>query len=190
VNEKAMRLQERAESAEVTWDSIAGGRRAWVCFDDDKTYDLGPDPDGSRFEAISTRMMSGDYYPPDAVRFSGRYRREGRALQPGDRVVQEAPLFGRLGGPLMPSGAEIYVAEREEDRCRIGYLTTSIHFGRGIWTAELKETRGRLNLRVWSIASPRSWLYWVGLPYARVLQLRARRRAVEVFREVQGGSKP
>jgi hypothetical protein len=174
-----MRLQERAESARRTWDPASGGKRAWICFEDDKTYDLGADPDGRRFQAIAGRMMSGNYYPPDAVRFSGRFREEGRDLQAGDRVVQQAPLFGKFGGPLMPSGAEIYVAEKSADRCKIGYVTTSIHFGRGIWTAELTRTDGRLALRVWSTASPRSWLFWLGLPYARYLQLRARRRAVE-----------
>jgi hypothetical protein len=184
VDEKAIRLQERAESAQVNWDLVKGGKRAWICFEDDKTYDLGPDADGSRFTVISERMMSGNYYPPDAVVFSGRFREEGRNLKPGDRVVQEAPLFGKLGGPLMPSAAEIYVAEREEGRCRIGYVTTSIHFGRGIWTAELTRRDGKLELHVWSTASPRSWLFWLGLPYARYLQLRARRRAVEEFRNL------
>lgn len=179
-----MRLQEKAESAQINWDPVKGGKRAWMCFEDDKTYDLGPDPDGVRFESIATRMMSGNYYPQDAVNFAGRFREEGRDLKPGDRVVQRAPLFGKLGGPLLPSAAEIYVAEREEGRCRIGYVTTSIHFGRGIWTAELTRSEGNLELHVWSTASPRSLLFWLGLPYARYLQLRARRRAVEEFRKL------
>ena len=174
-----MRLQERAESARLTWNPFTGGKRAWVCFDDFKTYDLGEDPAGSRFEEISNRMMSGDYYPPDAVRFGGRFREEERDLKVGDRIVQQAPLFGKLGGPLMPSAAEIYVAEKGTDRCKIGYVTTSIHVGRGIWSAELVRKDGRLQLTVQSTASPGSWLFWLGLPYARYLQLRARSRAVE-----------
>lgn len=184
MNAKEARLQAEAENAERTWDPEKGGKRAWVCFDDDKTYNLGADPDGHRFKAISRRMMSGHYYPPDAVRFSGRFQEEGRDLSRGDRVVQQAPLFGKLGGPLMPSGAEIYVAEATDTRCKIGYVTTSIHFGRGIWTAELTRTNGTLSLHVWSTASPASWAFWLGLPYARYLQLRARRRAVEEFRRM------
>ncbi|HLK16043.1 MAG TPA: DUF1990 family protein [Fimbriimonadaceae bacterium] len=178
-----MDLIQRAENATRNWDPVAGGKRAWICFEDDETYDLGADPDGVRFEEIARRMLSGDYYPPDAVRFDGRFRREGRELRSGDRVVQQAPLLGRLGGPLLPSAAEIYVAEKHQDQCKLGYVTTTIHFGRGIWTAELTRAEGRLSLRVWSIASPRSWLFWLGLPYARYLQLRARRRAVEEFRK-------
>ncbi|MHB8635776.1 MAG: hypothetical protein ACYC96_04810 [Fimbriimonadaceae bacterium] len=64
-------------------------------------------------------------------------------MRVGDRVTQQAPLLGKLGGPLMPSGAEIYVAEKDETRCKTGYVTTSIHFGRGIWTAELTRAAGR-----------------------------------------------
>ena len=181
MREREDKLQEKAENATLTWDPVKGGKRAWVCFDDFKVYDLGPDADGHRFAEIAKRMMSGNYYPPDAVVFGGRFRKEGRELRAGDRVVQQAPLFGKLGGPLMPSSAEIYVAEREGDRCMIGYVTTSTHFGRGIWLAELIRSDGRLQLTVQSTASPRSWLFWVGLPYARFLQLRARRRAVEEF---------
>lgn len=126
--------------------------------------------------------MTGNYYPPDAVRFSGRFRQEGRDLRIGDRVVQQAPLFGKLGGRLVPSGAEIYVAEKGTDRCKIGYVTTAIHLARGIWSAELVRAEGHLQLTVQSTASPASWLFWLGLPYARFLQLRARRRAMKEFR--------
>ncbi|MHB8635777.1 MAG: hypothetical protein ACYC96_04815 [Fimbriimonadaceae bacterium] len=74
MNKKEQRFHERAERADVTWDPASGGKRAWVCFEDDKTYDLGADLDGARFAEIARRMMSGDYYPPDAVRFGGRFR--------------------------------------------------------------------------------------------------------------------
>ncbi len=178
------RLEEEAEGATLTWDPVSGGNRGWVCFEDDKTYDLGPDASGLRFSEIATRMLSGNYYPKDAVAFSGRFRREGRNLKAGDRVVQQAPLFGKLGGPLMASSAEIYVAEREVTRRKIGYVTTSTHLAKGIWTAELKSDDGKLSLRVWSTACPNSWQFWLGLPYARYLQLRARRRAVEEFRRL------
>jgi hypothetical protein len=185
VRKSEARLQGEAESASLTWDPIKGGKRAWICFDDFKIYDLGPDPTGSRFELISKRMMSGNYYPPDAVRFSGRFRSEKRDLQVGDRIVQQAPLFGKLGGPLMASSAEIYIAELDPDRCEIGYVTSSTHFARGIWSALLERNEGVLKLKVQSTASPNSWQFWLGLPYARFLQVRARHRAVEEFRKVR-----
>lgn len=175
------RMTEAAESASLTWRLETGGKRAWVCFEDDKTYDLGSDEDGTRFEAISQKMLGGDYYPDDSVAFSGRFRDEKRSLQVGDRVVQEAPLLGRLGGPKAIAVVEMSVAEKSESSTQIGYVTTEIHFGRGIWQANLTREDGRLSLRVFSTVCPNSLWYWIGLPYARYLQLRARRRAVEEF---------
>ncbi|MBS1715144.1 MAG: DUF1990 family protein [Armatimonadetes bacterium] len=179
--EQALR---RAESARTTWNLESGGRRAWVCFDDDVTFDLGPDPEGGRFLEISDRMVSGRTYLPDAVQVFGRFIAEQRDLRAGDRLLQSAPLFGRWGGPLMTSAVEMAVVERGETRCRIGYVTTERHHARGGWSATLDSRDGRLSLRVVSTSNPKSWLFWLGLPIGRALQLRARRRSVEVFRSL------
>lgn len=184
MSSKLQNLFERARTSPVTWDPVRGGERAWICFDDDKSYDLGPDEDKSRFAKIAERMMTGRYYPPDAVQFFQQPSKADSVLKPGDRVLQRAPFFCRLGGPLLNSAVEIYVAERGESVCRIGYVTTDFHYGRGIWTAELTCVDARLSLRVWSTANPHSILFWLGLPVARFIQLRARRRAVEEFRKV------
>lgn len=175
---------EAATRAPLSWDPELGGKRAWICFEDEKTYDIGPDTERVRFQEISKRMLSGHYYPKDAVVFRGKFSEEGRNLRVGDRIVQTAPLLGKLGGPKVHASAEIYIAELEENRCKIGYVTTVLHPGRGIWTAELMRQSGRLTLRVSSIASPNTWMFWLGLPYARYLQLRARSRAVEEFMKV------
>lgn len=177
---------ELADRAQPTWDPVAGGAPCIVCFRDDKTFDLGIDEDGSRFGTISGLLMAGNYYPPDAVRFDGRFRDEHRNLRVGDRVVQRAPLFGKLGGPLVRSVAEIYVADRQPDLCTFGYVTTTQHLARGIWTAQLTLKEARLTLRVSSTASPGSLLYWLGVPCARWLQLRARRRG---FENIAGASR-
>ena len=174
----------RAESAPLSWHPKLGGKRAWICFDDHRVFDLDADPHGERFRIIAAQMMSGHYYPSDVIQVSGRFARENRPLRAGDRVVQQVPLFGRLGGPLLNSVVEIFVAERTEKRCRIGYVTTNFHFGRGIWSALLILDGNNLKIEAQSTTSPHSWLFWLGLPYARFLQLRARRRAVEEFRNV------
>jgi hypothetical protein len=172
-------LWKRAESAPLSWHPTKGGQRAWICFEDDKTFDLGPD--GPLFNRIADKMLSGDYYPPDAVRFEGRFRAAGRPLQIGDRVLQKAPVFCVPFGPTFKSAVEIVAADRSDDHCRVGYVTASFHHGRGMWNAELSRSHGRLMLRVWSTACPNSWLFWLGLPLARGMQLRARRRAIEEF---------
>lgn len=169
-------------SAPLSWSPTEGGRRAFVCFEDRLVEDLGEDSDGIRFKAIAHRMMHGNYYPPDAVQFYGEYGDEKRAIRVGDRIQQRAPLFPLRNGIHFWSMVEIFAAELCEDFCRIGYVTTEKHHGRGIWTATLTRTDGKLSLTVESTASPNSLLFWAGLPFARWMQLRARRRAIEVFK--------
>ncbi len=167
-------------TAPLTWSPIDGGSPAFVCFRDSLTEDLGPDPAGERFRTISDKMLNGDYYPPDAVEFFGLHQDENRQIIPGDRIQQIAPL-----GPLrFWSMVEIYVTERREDMCKIGYVTTERHHGKGIWTATLTRANDELTITVESTASPHSFLFWAGLPFARLLQLRARRRAIEEFRKL------
>lgn len=166
---------ERYKSAPLTWKPGQSGKPALVSWNDCLDKDLGEDPGGSRFDAIATRMMTGRYYPPQVINFSGDW--EGRELRPGDRILQEMKL-----GPVKLYGmAEIFVAERETNRCKIGYVTTARHYGRGIWSAELFRENGRIRLQVRALSGPGSWLFWIGLPVARYLQMRAWRRAAEDF---------
>ncbi|MGV3616770.1 MAG: DUF1990 family protein [Fimbriimonas sp.] len=173
----------RIERVPLAWDPVKGGRRGWVCFDDHLEVDLGEDPTGEGFARVADRMISGRYYPADAVVFHGDFQERG-ALQVGDRVLQRAPMLAFSPIPFVWSAVEIWLAERTADRCRIGYVTTVRHHGRGIWQADLQRENERLKLTVQSTASPNSWLFWLGLPVARFLQLRARRRAIEEFRRL------
>ena len=84
----------------------------------------------------------------------------------------------------MVAATEIYVAHRTENRCRVGYVTTQFHFAKGIWSAELDRVNGQLMLTVVGTACPNSWQYWLGMPYARYLQMRSWRRAVQEFRNL------
>jgi hypothetical protein len=171
------------KSAPLTWHPVKGGKRSWLCFEDSLTEDVGPDS-AAGFDAIATRMLDGRYYPPDAIQYYCDAIEEGRSLRAGDRVLQRAPILPFLPSMGVWSMVEIFVAERSVDRCHLGYVTTANHHGRGIWEAELTRIGGRLSLKVTSTTSPQSWLYWIGLPLARYLQLRARRRAIEEFRKV------
>lgn len=153
-----------------------------VCFDEEFTYPLGPDPDAVRFSAIADRMLSGRYYPADAVEFFGEFQDRDRTLRVGDRVLQRAPMLPISSALVAWSMVEIWLAERTEDRCEIGYVTTDHHHGRGIWQACLRRANGELSMTVKGTASPHSLLFWLGLPVARYLQKRAWRRAIETFR--------
>jgi hypothetical protein len=143
---------------------------------------LGEDPTGDRFRAISERMLTGRYYPPDAVEFFGEFQdRDGR-LRVGDRVLQRAPFFPFTTALSAWSMVEIWLAEQTENRCQVGYVTTAHHHGRGIWQACLERRDDKLTVTVKGIAAPQSLLFWLGLPVARYLQKRAWRRAIESFK--------
>lgn len=175
---------DRTKIAPRNWDPVNGGKRAWICFDDSITEDLGTDPDGAGFALISARMLNGHYYPPDAVQYFCEAIDESRDLEPGDRVLQFAPMFpfgSKLG---VWQTVEIYTAQTTGDVTELGYVTTASHHGRGIWKSVLERKDGHLKMTVTSTTSPSSWLFWLGLPYARFLQLRARRRAIEEFRKL------
>ncbi len=103
--------------APLSWSPTEGGRRSIICFEDHLIEDLGADESGSRFAAISEKMISGGYYPPDAVQFFGLFQDEHRSMQIGDRVQQRAPIFGGLFAWSM---VEIYIADLRNDYCRIG----------------------------------------------------------------------
>ncbi len=181
MDEPIRRRFEKWQSAPVNWDPIKGGKRAWLCFEDSKNATLGADPTGQVFDQIADRMMNGHFYPPDAITYYAEAIDEGRTLKPGDRVLQRARLLPLLAALGVWQMVEIYAAERTAERCTLGYVTTAHHHGRGIWQAKLETLEGELTLTVTSTTSPNSWLFWLGLPLARFLQLGARRRSIEEF---------
>lgn len=159
---------EKAKTATPTWDPAAGGKLSWIRFVDTKTVLL---PNPNRFEAICDEILNGRYYPADAVEFFA----DELPLRPGTRIVQRAPfLFLRLW-----SVAEIFIADQSAQELKFGYVTTNQHHGRGIWQIILTKQQDNIRLKIDSTVTPGSLLFWLGLPVARFLQLRARRRGIE-----------
>ncbi|HWA83146.1 MAG TPA: DUF1990 family protein [Fimbriimonadaceae bacterium] len=173
---------ERYRSAPLTWQVGGENRRPAVCWVDERREVLCDADDGSAFDAVADRMMGGRYYPSDALDFFGDWMDEDRTLRAGDRILQRARLLPFCPWPVLWAMTEVFVAERTVSACTLGYATTERHFGRGIWQARLTRLDGRLELIVTSTSGPYSWLFWLGLPIARYLQLRAWRRAFEEFK--------
>ncbi len=166
---------------QLTWDPQIGGKHSPVIFRDNITRSLGQDPTGQRFQKVTRQILAGSYYPADAVEFTPTKI----PLQAGTRILQRAPIIPGLKWPVATSIVEIFIAKLTQDSLHIGYVTTERHHGRGIWEAKVTLLpNNELQIRVWSTASPNSILFWLGLPYARFLQLRARRRAIEEFRKL------
>jgi len=172
---------ERGRAAPLTWDPIDGGKKSRLVYRDREVVDLGRDPAKVLFNEIANRMMSGNYYPVEVIKFHGAFRDENRSLQPGDRVLQQAPLIPKVSWMSAWSTVEIFLAERGENVCRYGYVTTADHHGQGIWQSELIWEEGSVRLVVTGISSPRSLLFWCFLPVARHYQVRAWRQAEKHF---------
>lgn len=174
---------QRVLDAAVTWHPTDGGAPAFVWWKDDVTVELGEDPSGEKFEQIAELAISGNYYPPEVIVFDGQFRVEGRPLLVGDRILQSLQV-----GPIgLWSGAEIFLARKTDSECEIGYVTTTVHHGRGIWQARIYREGTKLKLQVRSQAGPQSWAFWIGLPVARYLQKRARTLAIRRFQELVKG---
>lgn len=152
--------------------------RALVQFNDSILMGLGNIDE--TFEKIADHMMSGDYYPPEIVFFEGEFRRAGRTIRKGDRILQLARL-PFLFGYRTQTVTEISVAEKTERYCTIGYYTTSRHFAKGWWQATVQWEEDEYTLRVESQARPQSLVYWLAIPVARYMQQRARKAAMLRF---------
>jgi hypothetical protein len=181
----AKRRLEAWREAPLSWDPVTGGRRPLVCWEDDYTFDLGADTTGQRFHEISEKMLTGFYYPSEVIRCYGDWTVENRRIKPGERMVQKAVILPSWEGVGLWSMTQIFAAEQTEDTCTLGYVTTKRHFGRGKWQATLVRDDGTLKVHVRATAGPGSFWFWLGLPIARWLMVRARKRAVEEFRRGQ-----
>lgn len=183
MDEKGRQLFEKWRKCPVSWDLEKGGKPSWCTFRDDLTDDLGPDAPG-RLERIAEHHLTGHYYPPDALTFWAPELDEGGKLHVGTRLLQRARLLPFSDWPVVYAMTEITHAELSEDRFTIGYVTTEFHKARGWWRADVWREDGRLRVRVQSLAIPDSWQFWLGMPVARWLQLRARRRGIEVMHDL------
>jgi hypothetical protein len=181
---KIRRRYEAYLSAPITWDPVRGGRKSWAFREEVVVEDVGPDSDGERFAKIGRRMLTGLYYPPDVMDAFGLWDDESREMRIGDRILQRARLLPFSRWPVLWAMTEVFIAEMTESTCILGYVTTRRHFGRGLWKSTLRREQGRLSLTVESTSGPGSWLFWLGLPFARLLQRRAWSRAAEKFSKV------
>lgn len=174
-------MRKDIKSHPLSWHPETGGKIAPIVFHDDITISLGPDPSGERLQKLKGKILAGNYYPADAVQFFPTET----TLKPGTRILQRAPIVPGLPWLVATSITEIFIAKTSDSEIHIGYITTARHHGRGIWQAKItRKPDNELEIRVWSTAMPNSLLFWLGLPWARFLQLRARRRAIEEFRQI------
>ena len=169
------------ESYPLTWHPDKGGKRGPIVFQDDVTKPLGPDPTGTRLQKLKDLILSGHYYPQTVIRFTPTET----PLKAGTRIHQAAPIIPGIPWPVATGITEIFIADETPNSLHIGYVTTARHHARGIWQAKIERNpqSTELTIRVWDTVIPHSFLFWIGLPWARFLQQRALYSAINRFKK-------
>ena len=132
------------------------------------------------FERAGAVLLRYEVYGPRCMHSHARFRAEGRAPRPGDRIVQRAHLLHQGNVPLVtvPSLVEVDLVEDSPSVKALGYATTRFHVGLGRWRAWLRRADdGACTLTIESWSRPRG-LFIVTTPLFRFFQLRARDEAV------------
>lgn len=172
---------EEYSRGKTTWDPANSRSLPGLAWNDFSVTGFGVSPSDSTFQMLCDRMLSGHYYPPDAIECFGLWQDENREIRPGDRILQRARLIPWIPSLALWAMTEVFVAERSPTRCELGYVTTERHFARGIWQAVLEYGEDELQLTIQGTTAPASLWFWLGLPLARYLQRRAWRRAIDEF---------
>ena len=154
-------------------------------FKDARTFDLGPDAPG-RFDAMADALLHYRFYPDHVMRHRCTFEDEGRQARPGDRIgmVLLVPLLPGYPPIALPATTEVVRAEASPDAAALAYVTTTSHYGKGTWCAEIRPVKGRIALTITSRMTPLHPLALLGLPIYRWFQKRAHRLGAARLGEV------
>ena len=145
---------------------------------------LGNDNSGDLFQRAAQLTLNIQFYPAQVMTTCSDYGREGRQVQPGDRVLQCIRLFEVARKPVMEllTMNEITEVIREERRVGFTYTTTTAHSEIGEWSPVV-EWRDNgdvvLVINVTSRARPGTPLF--SRRFTRRMQLRAHRLSIANF---------
>ena len=163
--------------------SLEPGDPAKAIFTDEHHVLLGLDsPEG--WTAATTTLLQYRVYPPRVMHRTAAFDAPLRRPRVGDRIGLglRLPSLPGLPGVVLPSMVEVHTIEDNDEHAIFGYTTTAMHYGRGVWRAQLNRRDGHVWLRIESHIRPARWFGWVGLPLYRVFQQRAVRGAVETLK--------
>jgi len=138
------------------------------------------------FEKIGELIASYSVYSARFLESSAIFREEGRNARIGDRVYQRLHLLHLRDEPILtvPSLVEIERAEFSEQCKELGYVTTRFHVGVGRWCLRVtRDLSGHGVLTIDTASRPRG-VFLLTLPLFRVLQVRARRDAIQRIRSL------
>ena len=145
---------------------------AW--FRDDHRVELGPWSEAG-FERVKALLLGYQFYPATVMERQTQFELEGRPARVGDRIGLglRLPNLPGLRPVHLPAVVEIHELFSDATTARLGYQTTTFHYGRGQWLAEVRREGEWLVLSVRAHVRPSRWWVWLGLPVYRRFQLAA-----------------
>jgi len=153
---------------------VTPGSGKTALFVDNHRRDLGPWSEAA-FARMKTVLLNYRFYPATTLVRRTQFEEEGRAVRVGDRIGMGLLLPNLPGLPpvCLPAVVEVHEVFDGAEATRLGYRTTTFHYGRGQWLAEVSRQENRLVLEVRAHVRPSRWFVWLGLPVYRRFQLGA-----------------
>lgn len=160
-------------------------------YTDAHRQDVGP-WSSEAFGRLRAALLGYRFYPDPVMVRRAQFEDEARPVRVGDRLGLGLRLPNLPGLPdfLLPAVVEVHVAESAPESVRLGYRTTSRHYGRGEWVAHVRRDGERIVLQVDCRIRPSRWFVWLGLPLYRRFQLGAFHAGLGNLRRVASLSDP
>ncbi len=116
-----------------------------------------PQANGRSFSKAADLLLRYQFYPDHILSFTSDFKREGRRLHQGDRIVQRFHLLRLLGRPILDVLSMTEVSEVIDGPDRIGfsYVTVAPHVAQGKWQVAMRwQESGALLLTINSVLRP------------------------------------
>ena len=155
-------------------------------FTDEFSVLLGNAGDDRVFERASIRLMRYRFYPTSVLQATAAFIRERRAPHPGERIVQRVKVIpGLVDAVTMNIVTDVC---DEPDRCGFRIVTSNQQYEKGEWSAYItRNDQGAVFLNVKVVSKPATPLPFISSSFARALQRRAHRLALNSFSEAIRG---
>lgn len=149
-------------------------------FVDEFSIPLGTANDDRVFERAAIRLLRYKFYPTSVLHAAANFIRERRAPRPGEQIVQRVKVIpGIVDAVTMNIVTDVC---DEPDRCGFRIVTSNQQYEKGEWSAYIsRDGDGNVELNVKVISKPATPLPFISSSFARALQKRAHRLALNSF---------
>ena len=178
------KMLEKWHDEQSNYDPDEPKDESW--FVDEFSILLGRASDDRVFERAAIRLLRYKFYPTSVLHAAAVFIREGRPPKTGERIVQRVKVIpGLVDAVTMNIVTDVC---DEPNRCGFRIVTSNQQYEKGEWSAYItRDQEGNVTLDVKVISKPATPLPFVSSSFARALQRRAHRLALNSFSEAIRG---